>query len=722
MWDQYPYTNFHELNLDYFIVHFREIFAEWEQLRTTLIDWKDDTTEELEAWKSTVEEDLTERENALRAELEVWKSGTEEDISDWETATLAALDAWKTAAEASFAIIRNQAAASALAAAGSAAEASDYADYAEDAQTAAETAQAAAEDAAASIASSAAQIASNTAEIASVRAVLDSDSAGITTLLRPSNMIVPAECVDRAWIANDGTVSLNHAGYFCTGFIPVTAGETYKANSKGRNYGFYDSDKTFVSSGDASDWNSTGVTIPSGVAYVRYSVRKGETYDNIPDAWHAYFAVAADYNERFLLKMQSAYEADHAETSTAATSATTAANATALESQYVTETGFLAKYLKPTNLVNPAECVNNAYISTIDGSVSPNHSGYFCTGFIPVTAGTLYKANSKGRTYGIYRSDKSMLDTGNVTTFNTNGITIPEDGAYIRYTIRKGANYDNMQSFYQAYFAPAATFDDSSVKIKVASSVAADKAETVKSWLEGKSIIWFGDSIVHGRDFDDFVYATLDLVSRGDYGIDGSTCASYNGTDTRSPLCMRVAPQSESNPGGIVYDSDIVAVSIGTNDWMYAWTPIGTIADADDGTSDGTFYGALKHVCRTLIDNNPAKLIFFTTPIKRAQAFNDGDQKEGDPYGVTTTPLSENYYGLTLGEYADIIKEVCGFYSIPVLDLYRESLLNPSIPAQQSMFDGALTHPRDAARAIMARRICAWLNALGQPVITPPET
>ena len=160
--DAYPYTNFHELNLGYFIVHFREIFSQWADLYDQMLDWKDATTDELAAWKTGVEADLDQREAALRAELEAWKAQTGQDIAGWEDATLAALTAWQTATQAVFEAIRVEAAGSATAAAASATAAAT-------AKTAAETAQAAAEAAATSVQASAAQIATNTGDIAELK-------------------------------------------------------------------------------------------------------------------------------------------------------------------------------------------------------------------------------------------------------------------------------------------------------------------------------------------------------------------------------------------------------------------------------------------------------------------------------------------------------------------------------------------------------------------------
>lgn len=79
-WDNYPYTNFHELNLDWFIKKFKEIFDEWDALYAEMQAWKDETD----------------------ASLAEWKTVTEQDISDWEAGVISDLNDWKDAFETLF--------------------------------------------------------------------------------------------------------------------------------------------------------------------------------------------------------------------------------------------------------------------------------------------------------------------------------------------------------------------------------------------------------------------------------------------------------------------------------------------------------------------------------------------------------------------------------------------------------------------------------------------
>lgn len=93
--NSFPYTNNHELNLDWFNEHFKQIFTEWENLYNQMISWKEDTDASLTEWKDGVVEDMTTWENNLLDALAEWKSGTSEDISEWERGVISDLNDWK---------------------------------------------------------------------------------------------------------------------------------------------------------------------------------------------------------------------------------------------------------------------------------------------------------------------------------------------------------------------------------------------------------------------------------------------------------------------------------------------------------------------------------------------------------------------------------------------------------------------------------------------------
>jgi lysophospholipase L1-like esterase len=211
-----------------------------------------------------------------------------------------------------------------------------------------------------------------------------------------------------------------------------------------------------------------------------------------------------------------------------------------------------------------------------------------------------------------------------------------------------------------------------------------------------KRVVAMGDSITFGanpaldppRLYDNW----LSLVAKSlkmrfvNYGINGSTVAVKEADPTgRDPVITRYA--------GMETDVDLVVVSIGTNDFQYNWTPLGDMS----ARTDYTYYGALHNLCAGLLEMYHSIPIIFLTPIKRNQS----------PY---TTPISVNDNSKTLKEYGDIIKEVCAYYSIPVLDMYTDCQINPHITTQKALYMSDGVHPTEAGHVMMARRIAGYLK------------
>ena len=78
--------------------------------------------------------------------------------------------------------------------------------------------------------------------------------------------------------------------------------------------------------------------------------------------------------------------------------------------------------------------------------------------------------------------------------------------------------------------------------------------------------------------------------------------------------------------------------------------------------------------------------------------------------------MATNSLDKTLKDYCDIIKEVCSYYSIPVLDMYAESCLTPFIAEQRNALfmetNGTGVHPNATGHGVMARRVIAYLKSL----------
>lgn len=223
-----------------------------------------------------------------------------------------------------------------------------------------------------------------------------------------------------------------------------------------------------------------------------------------------------------------------------------------------------------------------------------------------------------------------------------------------------------------------------------------------RNWFDGKTILFNGDSITIGTGLTPTTLAYPYLVCKElnakiiNNAIGGSTLASNPDNETRNPLILRYDTEVTEEVAETV---DIVYIAIGTNDWAYQYTPVGTMEDR----VTTTFYGALHLLCQGLLNKYAGKPIIFATPIKRRVL------------EAHTSPTEYTRNGKTLKEYGEIIKEVCDFYSIPVLDMYSECCLTPFIDEQRNLYfkeTSGGVHPNSEGAKIMARRVVAGLRSI----------
>lgn len=137
-------------------------------------------------------------------------------------------------------------------------------------------------------------------------------------------------------------------------------------------------------------------------------------------------------------------------------------------------------------------------------------------------------------------------------------------------------------------------------------------------------------------------------------------------------------------------DSDLITIFAGTNDWGRNLTTLGTFSD----TTKDTFYGALKLSIEAIINNFPTKRIGIITPIPRSNYRN-------------TNKAGEN-----LQQYRDAIIKVCEYYSIPCLDLYKDSGFYPTNATFKTTYIPDGLHPNDAGHEILAEKIEKWIETL----------
>ena len=220
--------------------------------------------------------------------------------------------------------------------------------------------------------------------------------------------------------------------------------------------------------------------------------------------------------------------------------------------------------------------------------------------------------------------------------------------------------------------------------------------------LEGLKINFLGDSITEGvgaSDRQKTVYHAVlkdiaGLAEARNYGIGGTRFALQKGSDVRpkdnyvdvNSFCERFDKMDD--------DADVVVVFGGTNDYGHGDADIGCF---EDRTPD-TFYGACHCLFSGLIKKYLGKPIIIMTPLHRCNERKIPNKPEGQ-FGI-------------LKEYVDIIREVAEYYSLPVLDLFAYSGLQPEIPEIKTKFVPDGLHPNDNGNAVIAQKLKNFLEAL----------
>lgn len=220
--------------------------------------------------------------------------------------------------------------------------------------------------------------------------------------------------------------------------------------------------------------------------------------------------------------------------------------------------------------------------------------------------------------------------------------------------------------------------------------------------LKGLKINFLGDSITQGvgaSSADTVYHAVLkkeaELSVARNYGISGTRFALQKGTPARpkddyvdiNSFCERFETMDD--------DADVVVVFGGTNDYGHGDAKMGEFSDR---TPD-TFYGACHYLFSGLVKKYLGKPIVIMTPLHRLGETAVPGTKYGSDYGV-------------LKDYVNIIREIAEYYSLPVLDLFAESGLQPEIKEIQQNYLPDGLHPNDNGNAVIAHKLKKFLEQL----------
>lgn len=221
--------------------------------------------------------------------------------------------------------------------------------------------------------------------------------------------------------------------------------------------------------------------------------------------------------------------------------------------------------------------------------------------------------------------------------------------------------------------------------------------------LEGLKVNFLGDSITEGcgtsgteKIFMNVLKEECGLAEARNYGKGGTRIALQKGTEYRpkdndvdvNSYCERFDKMDD--------DADVVVVFGGTNDYGHGDAPIGGFSDR---TAD-TFYGACHVLFSGLIKKYLGKPIIIMTPLHRTdEEVNNGNGGKR----VATLPLKG---------YVEIIREVAEYYSLPVLDLYKESGIQPAVEEIKEAYIPDGLHPNDEGHKILCAKLKAFLERL----------
>ena len=221
---------------------------------------------------------------------------------------------------------------------------------------------------------------------------------------------------------------------------------------------------------------------------------------------------------------------------------------------------------------------------------------------------------------------------------------------------------------------------------------------------QGKKINFLGDSITQGVGVSDpnnvfpvRLKQILGLAQARNYGVSATRIAPKKSSQTEvdvNTFLSRAQIMEE--------DADGVVVFGGTNDFGHGDAPLGTFADR----TEDTFYGALHMLMQTLLRRFPGKVIVFLTPLHRLG--------EDDPRGSLNadgTP-HKTYPDHPLADYVAAIRQTAEYYSLPVLDLWAVSGLQPAVEEIRTRFVPDGLHPNDAGHALLADRIAGFLKCI----------
>ena len=212
--------------------------------------------------------------------------------------------------------------------------------------------------------------------------------------------------------------------------------------------------------------------------------------------------------------------------------------------------------------------------------------------------------------------------------------------------------------------------------------------------LKDKKVAFLGDSITEGYGTSAPQFRYTDVFAR----LSGADVTTNGIGGTRYAVKKKPSPDPHHDLDFVLRvdelpkNAEIVGVFGGTNDFGHGDAPLGKF---EDRTQD-TCYGACHVLYRAVSERFPDAFIFIMTPLHRLS--EDATVNE---IGLPCHPMKD---------FVQAEREVAEYYSLPVLDLYKESGLQPAVPAIRELYLPDGLHPNDRGAELLAQKILAFLR------------
>ena len=360
-------------------------------------------------------------------------------------------------------------------------------------------------------------------------------------------------------------------------------------------------------------------------------------------------------------------------------------SASNVEGYYITSVGGIVEYASLFYTHHVDVKPNEKYIILRSPQVGDNSSG----GYYDSLGSFISSVTGLSSTDGLYRII-TVPDNADIKTMRIN------------YELSK---IDSMMIIKDTVYP--SSYIPYSVSLSGEISVVADNVKGFSNnLLYGKTALFDGDSICAGNGWVGYelnsgwakVIGEDNNMSWVNYGVGGGTITAEmyrsDGTTPRHWVSRNIANMQST--------ADYIILQGGINDyWLNA--PIGTItSDYASVLDDTTFCGAFESMLKQAQLKWKGKKLGFIITYKIYGSYF--------PYGSTSSYAQD---------YFDKAREICEKWSVPYIDLFKESGLNGALDEINNLYfandgsGGDYAHPTEAGyRDFLAPKIEAWMRTL----------